>query len=100
MAKKVIGISPDMYSLVKRISEQGNVTKQYIMKTPRTSRTIKSLLGHGFVVGVGSDSREYVLTDLGKQLASLTPRFSGETVRDGIPMEVWNVNLENGQVSN
>lgn len=84
-----INVSPDMLSLLKKIEKDGNVTKKYVMSTPNVSKTIKALMKHKFVVGVGSDYSTFEMTDLGRKLLALTPRYSGNTDTNGIPNEVW-----------
>lgn len=86
-----INVSPDMLSLLKKIEKDGNVTKKYVMSTPNVSKTIKALMKNKFVVGIGSDYNTFELTDLGKKLLALTPRYSGNTDVNGIPNEVWMV---------
>jgi DNA-binding PadR family transcriptional regulator len=83
------------------MKKEGSITKQYVMKMPNVTRTLKALLKHGFVEGIGSDHRTFELTDMGKQLAELTPRFSGYGfTNEGHPSDSWTVIVENGTVSN
>lgn len=96
-----VTITADMHSLIQRIKKEGFVTKQYVMKTPMVSKTLKALIKHGFVEGIGSDHRTFELTDLGKQLSELTPRFSGESaLPSGELRDSWQVIVDGGTVTN
>jgi predicted transcriptional regulator len=96
-----INISADMWSLVQRVKKEGFITKKYVMDTPYVSKTCKALLKHGFIEGIGSDHRTYELTDLGRQLSELEPRFSGNSFIHGDqPNDSWIVVVDNGKVSN
>lgn len=95
MANKVVSITADMYSLVEKFKREGQVSKQYITKTPNASRTFKALLKYNFVEPVDKNWTGFKLTLTGEELAHLTPRFSGTAKDDaGRPIETWSVNLD------
>lgn len=89
-AKSKLTITPEMVDLLRKIQNEGKITTRAIMKLPYASNTIKALERKALVAR--NKDYDFELTERGRNLLNLEPRFSGNEVDQwGRKHQSWNV---------